>query len=219
MTGALLVLHVVPNRQSRGACWLPQRQCLREVARRVRVRRPAWPRWPTPFSGWFFMLCFSFRDAGFPGAETAASSRGWNDIPGREGRRRVGSPNPRPAPVPRTRAMPHPCPTRGRTGHRQAPGARAADGSLMGLPALGTHLRQGPPVHVGTAQVDVPSVHDPEFGVQNAPSELPQGHEPHLGTWPGGEDRAVTGVSPGVRFTVSPIPRGGTACLPSEQSC
>lgn len=216
-------MHVVPNRQSRGACWLPQKQKMPKRSRSSRPcpatdnRRGCAGRHPSRAG----FSCFAFPS----GTQVSLVQRlqrlpvGATTFRG-AGAGAVWDPRtPDPAPVPRTRVTPHPCSTRGCTGHRQASGARAADGSLMGLPALGTHLRQGPPVHVGTAQVDMPSVHDPEFGVQNAPGELPQGHEPHLGTWPGGEDGAVTGVSPGVHFTVSPVPRGGTACSPSEQSC
>lgn len=170
-----LVLSAVPHHRSSSTGLLLQKQKVRERSRSSRRCGEATgvAALPPPFLGWFLTLCFSFRVAGLPGAETEASSRGWNDTPRREGRHRAGSLTPEPAPVPRTGATLHLCSTQGCTGHRQAPGARAADELLAGLPALGTHLRQGPPVHVGAAQVDMPSVHDPEFGVQNAPGELP----------------------------------------------
>lgn len=67
---------------------------------------------------------------------------------------------------------------------------RAALGAWGGRPPgrSGTHLCQGPPVHVGAAHVDVPPIHDPEFGVQDAAGELPHGHLSHLGSWPSMQD-------------------------------
>lgn len=55
------------------------------------------------------------------------------------------------------------------------------------------HLCQGPPVHVGTAHVDVPSIHHPELGVQNAASEPSHGHVSHLGA-SAFQDLQVSGV-------------------------
>lgn len=95
-------------------------------------------------------------------------------------------------------------------GHQAEPPGNAGSGRAPGgspSPGLYTHLRQGPPVHVGTTQVDVPSVHDPEFGVQNAPGELPHGHEPYLGPWQGGQDRVVSWPLVGALFAGSLILR------------
>lgn len=68
----------------------------------------------------------------------------------------------------------------------KAPRVRDRDKLQGASPRLGSgaHLCQGPPVHVGTAHVDMPPVHDPEFGMQDAPGELPHGHVSNLGTWP-----------------------------------
>ena len=46
----------------------------------------------------------------------------------------------------------------------------------------------------------MPCVHDPEFGMQDAAGELPQGHVPHLGTWP-----RVRGAV--ARLALSPVRR------------
>lgn len=117
--------------------------------------------------------------AGTPGAARARLPR-WGELGGRRHPVTQGSSSHGPR---GTETMLWPC-------HRGSPLVAAGDprrspGVRAGGTAGGAHLGQGPPVHVGAAQVDVKPVHHPELGVQDAAGEPPQGHLAHLGTWPG----------------------------------